>query len=64
VGHLKNIIKSMESLGYVVKIELLNAADYGVPQYRYRLIFVGVKADMPYANQFEFPEPIFTEKDY
>lgn len=27
----RNIIDSMESLGYVVKVKLLNAADYGVP---------------------------------
>lgn len=54
----------MESLGYIVKVKLLNAVDYGVPQYRYRLIFVGVKADLPYANQFEFPAPVYTEDEY
>lgn len=43
----KNIIEAMEGLGYIVKVKLLNAADYGVPQYRYRLIFVGIKSDLP-----------------
>lgn len=60
----KNILDSMEALGYVVHEKLLNAADYGVPQYRSRLFFVGVKANLPYARQFAFPEPVFMEKDY
>ena len=64
VAFEKNIIEPMESLEYVVKVKLLNEADYGVPQYRYRLIFVGVKGDLPYANQFEFPTPVYTEDEY
>ena len=34
---------------------LLNAADYGVPQFRKRVVIVGVRQDL--ANGFEFPKP-------
>ena len=41
---VKNIEKEISKAGnYKVKSKLLNAADYGVPQKRQRLIFVGVK---------------------
>ncbi|QWD46611.1 DNA cytosine methyltransferase [Polynucleobacter paneuropaeus] len=34
--------------GMIVKSKLLNAADYGVPQRRQRLVFVGIKGDKPF----------------
>jgi len=34
--------------GMIVKSKLLNAADYGVPQRRQRLVFVGIKGDEPF----------------
>lgn len=40
-------------LGYNISYKLLNAADYGVPQNRYRVFFVGVKK-----GTFEFPEAL------
>lgn len=39
----KDILEYMNGLGYNAKVELLNSAQYGVPQTRNRLIFVGVK---------------------
>lgn len=51
-GRLIEVIKErFRELGYDVKSELLNAVDYGVPQYRDRVILVGVKGD----NHFEYP---------
>ena len=50
-------LASSGNLGYKVKRELLNAADYGVPQIRKRLIFVGIRNDIE--NEFQFPEPLF-----
>ena len=41
--------------GYRVKWKILNAADYGVPQERQRLIFVGIRSDIDAA--YTFPEP-------
>ncbi len=45
---------------YNVNYKMLNAADYGVPQLRNRLIFLGATADY----DVDFPEPKFSEKNY
>lgn len=39
----KTIIATLESLGYNVSTEVLNARDFGVPQSRERVFFVGIK---------------------
>jgi len=49
---LKNIISLFESLGYKVQYRLLNAADYGAPQIRERVIIIGSKLK----NDFQYPE--------
>jgi DNA (cytosine-5)-methyltransferase 1 len=41
-------------LGYSTVSKILCAADYGVPQLRYRLFFVGLRSDL---GVFEFPTP-------
>lgn len=52
-GKIKDsIIERMESLGYNVRYQLLNSSQYGVPQYRKRIIFVG-----SLKGTFVFPEP-------
>ena len=40
---------------YRVVTQVLNAADYGVPQQRHRVFFVGISADL--GLQFSFPGP-------
>ncbi|MCI6190968.1 MAG: DNA cytosine methyltransferase [Clostridium sp.] len=51
-GIFKNdIIKRFEKLGYNVQYKIINAADFGVPQNRNRVFFVGIK-DI----KFEFPK--------
>ena len=50
-----------KGLGYTINYQLLNAADYGIPQNRYRVFYVGIKN-----KKFEFPEPFgykLTAKD-
>lgn len=39
-------------LGYTINYQLLNAADYGIPQNRYRVFYVGIKG-----KKIEFPKP-------
>lgn len=39
-------------LGYTISYQLLNAADYGIPQNRYRVFYVGIKN-----RKFVFPAP-------
>ncbi|MCL2563199.1 MAG: DNA cytosine methyltransferase [Oscillospiraceae bacterium] len=51
----KDIIKHMESLGYAVKVKMVNALEYGVPQQRHRLVFVGVKNDSALTIPYIFP---------
>ncbi len=51
-GEVKdNIIERFTALGYDVKYKILCAADYGVPQNRKRVVFVGVQEQ----NDFEYP---------
>ena len=47
------IINTMKDLGYNVQMKLLNSANYGVPQKRERVIFVGVRNDIN--KKFEYP---------
>lgn len=49
---LKTIISLFESLGYKVQYKLLNAADYGAPQIRERVVIIGSKLE----NNFQYPE--------
>ena len=51
---IKAIIQDFSDAGYSVEYKLLNAADYGVPQTRQRVIIVGIRKDLDI--QFEFPK--------
>ncbi|MBR1375223.1 MAG: DNA cytosine methyltransferase [Cardiobacteriaceae bacterium] len=44
--------------GYNVEIVQLNAADYGVPQARNRVFFIGIRDDFPFVPQFLIPKKI------
>lgn len=58
-GKLIEVIKKrFRGLGYEVKSQLLNAVDYGVPQYRERVILVGMREK----NVFEYPAPTHGEE--
>lgn len=52
---IEAIISDFKSKGYNVTATLVNAADYGVPQDRMRVIIVGVREDLPF--EFKMPEP-------
>lgn len=49
----KKVKKAFENAGYTLSFKLLNAADYGVPQKRERVILVGIRNDLNL--QYEFP---------
>jgi len=55
--YVTDIIKQrFHELGYTVTMQLMNAADYGVPQKRERVIFVGMKSStMSYPFRYPFP---------
>ena len=50
---VQSIVSMFEEAGYNVYIELLNAADYGVPQDRKRVFYVGIRSDLE--CRFMFP---------
>lgn len=52
---IKVIVKEFSDKGYNVQFKLLNAADYGVPEDRYRVIMVGIRKDLN--ASFEYPVP-------
>ena len=47
-----DLVQEFKSLGYTISYKTVNAADYGVPQLRKRVIIVGLKGDA----QFIFPD--------
>lgn len=57
-GYFNAIFRELTACGYQVHAKVLNAANYGVPQQRERLIFVGVRTDLN--RQPVFPQPLKT----
>ena len=53
---LDNIKRLFIDSGYNLSFSLLNAADYGVPQDRKRVFFVGIRRDLNF--NFEFPKKL------
>ena len=51
----ERILGDFSQAGYRVSHRVFNAADYGVPQKRERVIIVGVRGDVKF--EFSFPEP-------
>lgn len=61
-GEIKDeIIRRFTQMGYKTTCKILCSADYGVPQVRKRLVFVGLRDGDKF---FSFPEPIVKEEDY
>jgi DNA (cytosine-5)-methyltransferase 1 len=54
------IVDDFTRIGYKVKYQLLNAADYGVPQLRQRVIIIGVRNDI--AFEYVFPDKQYNEE--
>ena len=52
---LKQILKILDNAGYSVFYQILNSENYGVPQYRERVYFVGVRKDLC-NSPFIFPK--------
>jgi DNA (cytosine-5)-methyltransferase 1 len=50
------IFELLKQSGYKVYTDVLEAKDYGLPQIRKRLFFVGIREDLD--NGFKFPQPI------
>lgn len=61
----QQIINTFEDMGYAVSVteKPLLAADYGVPQFRKRMFFVGFRKDLGY-DYFDFPMPYLEPEQY
>ncbi|MCD8048195.1 MAG: DNA cytosine methyltransferase [Clostridia bacterium] len=57
---VNNIVNMFTRCGYRVSITLVNAADYGVPQDRKRVFYVGIRNDINV--DFHFPAPTTPKK--
>lgn len=56
--HVKDLIRlEAENSGYNISTFKLNAADYGVPQSRIRVFFIGIRSDFPYNLEKIVPKP-------
>lgn len=56
-GAVKNdIIKRAEYLGYKIFYKTLDTSEYGIPQVRLRVIFIGIKETLCRESDFEFPK--------
>ncbi len=54
----EEVIKDFSELGYEVKDQILVASDFGVPQIRKRVFFVGINRDKIHnTKEFIFPKP-------
>lgn len=54
---LPQLEQAFKVIGYTINLQVVNAADYGVPQRRNRVIIVGLKD----SRKFEFPLPTHSE---
>ena len=57
----KRIIDDFSKLGYKIKAQVLYAPDFGIPQIRKRVFFVGILDSEEY---FDFPMPIYSKDEY
>ena len=56
---VQQIYAELEALGYKVKHKILFAGHYGIPQMRFRTVFIGIRR---YKGEILFPEPEFAAK--
>lgn len=55
---LSLFMKKLHDAGYRITYELLNAADYKIPQDRFRVFFIGIRNDL--TNKYVFPNAVST----
>ena len=54
---IKQIVQDFETAGYITTVNLVNMANYGVPQTRQRVIIIGQRKDIGEKMKFQFPQP-------
>lgn len=56
---VEQIYKELQTMGYNVKHRILFAGHHGVPQMRFRTVFIGIRN---YKREISFPEPQYNAK--
>jgi len=56
--NLELILSELQTIGYFVKWQILNAYDFGLPQNRDRVFIVGIRNDLEYSQDYKFPLPL------
>ena len=60
---VKEIIKNeFNKVGYNLDLQILNSADYGVPQLRQRIFFIGIRNDISFYPKKLIPKKILIKK--
>lgn len=54
---IKQIVADFEAAGYITSVNLVNMANYGVPQTRQRVIIIGQRKNLGESLLLKFPEP-------
>lgn len=54
---IKQIVSDFEAAGYITTVNLVNMANYGVPQTRQRVLIIGQRKDLGKKMRFRFPSP-------
>jgi len=60
---IKQIVSDFEKAGYITSVNLVNMANYGVPQTRQRVIIIGQRKDLSNELVFRFPAPTHSKSD-
>lgn len=58
ISALDTILEAFDVAGYNVQYRVLNAADYGVPQSRRRVIILGIRKDLGNTDNVFYPEKL------
>lgn len=59
VSALDTILEAFDKAGYAVQYQVLNAADFGVPQNRRRVIILGLRKDLGNTDDVFYPAALF-----
>ena len=59
---LKQILSDFQEAGYIVSVNKINMADYGVPQKRIRVLFLGTRKDLGSGELLTIPARTHSDK--
>lgn len=60
---LNIILNEYKNAGYNIAYKILNSADFGVPQLRHRVFFIGIRKDIKFIENILFPLPEYFDKN-